>query len=128
MSLVVHMVAGVDRKEGETGGGECLDILLSLEVIGIRAPRQPPALLKNAPDGVIHHVPWGAASSGIFAHRLLGKDRCDGRLRFANPPQSADMAGGRETQTIAKSCRCLEPQRNRPEPRQSLPQCCGIGR
>jgi hypothetical protein len=91
-------------------------------MVGVRAPRLAPALLKHAPHRVVQHLLRGATGAGVLAHRLLGKDRHDGTKTTRSPhvPQR------RQPQAVSKARRRLKAERYGPQPRQALTQRGGV--
>jgi hypothetical protein len=118
---VVNVVARVDRVEGVAGGDEGREVGDDLHVVGVGAPRVAPALLEDAPEGVVHHLLRGAAGAGVLAHRLLAEDRGDLPLGPGGA-EGLDVAGRRQAHAVAEAEGALPAEGPRREPGQPGPQ------
>ena len=124
MRLIVHVVAGIHRKEGIAGSHAHVHIVRRLQVIRISAPRLLPALLEHAPHRVIHHLLRAATRPRILPHRLLRQNRRKS-AHFSHRP---DVSRRRRPQPVAEAHRSDQAQRLRAQPRKPLPQHRSIAR
>src|SRR4030095_11785289 len=102
-------IAGIDGIEGISGSGTEIDVRLGFQMIGIGSKTVAPALLKNTPERVVHHLLRGAPRARVLAHRLLRED--GSHVRVAD---CANVARSGQSQPIAASRRFLKnkPARN----------------